>query len=260
MFFVLSALVLWLPIARAALRRRDRPARTRAALPADGAAAAALLPVVLVVWALTNPVAARRTGGDLVLHLTFTHVYSDQYVFWTDGPAWSLGVEFHFYVLMALAVPLVHAAVRRAASRRARLAVVCGAAGAVPGGRARLPRLGDAARPAAAATNWSIWFSPLSRAADFGDRHGAGRRRRRRRPARGPVRGGLAVARHRRPGGPGAGPALRHGARRVVAPGVRRWRSRSPWPGSCCTTVRGRAVLRAAAAACGSGGWATAST
>ena len=80
---------------------------------------------------------------DLVLHLTFTHVYSDQYIFWTDGPAWSLAVEFHFYVLMALSVPLVHAAVRRtsqpAGPDRDRL----GAAGRARRRRPDLPRVGD---------------------------------------------------------------------------------------------------------------------
>ena len=72
--------------------------------------------MVLVVWALTNP-SLPGHWQDLVLHLTFTHVYSDQYIFWTDGPAWSLAVEFHFYVLMALCMPLVHAAVRRTSTR-----------------------------------------------------------------------------------------------------------------------------------------------
>ncbi len=89
--------------------------------------------MVLVVWALTNP-SLPGHWQDLLLHLTFTHVYSDEFIFWTDGPAWSLAVEFHFYVLMALSVPLVHAAVRRASSRRARLAIVLGPAGD-PAGR-----------------------------------------------------------------------------------------------------------------------------
>ncbi len=62
--------------------------------------------VVLVVWTTTNP-SLPGHWQDLLLHLTFTHVYSDDYIFWTVGPAWSLGVEFHFYVLMALSVPLV---------------------------------------------------------------------------------------------------------------------------------------------------------
>src|SRR4029077_863724 len=122
--------------------------------------------VVLVVWAFTNPNLPGH-WQDRALPLTFTHIYSDQYIFWTDGPAWSLAVEFHFYVLMALSIPLVHAAVRRTSSRRARLAVV-----------SVLPVLlvvtgvtylaWRAAWSPPDMEIWSVLFSPLSRAADFG--------------------------------------------------------------------------------------------
>src|SRR3954454_2031091 len=116
--------------------------------------------VVLVVGGFTNP---KLTGHwqELVLHLTFSHVYRDQYIFWTDGPAWSLAVEFHFYVLMALSIPLVHAAVRRTGSRRARLAIV-----------AALPVLlvvtgitylaWETVWSPTDLENWSVLFSPLS--------------------------------------------------------------------------------------------------
>ncbi|MBB6627877.1 acyltransferase [Nocardioides sp. KIGAM211] len=166
MFFVLSGLVLWLPVARAAADGLPgRPGRVLLYRRM-----ARLVPlyvtVVLVVWAVTNPDLPGH-WQDLLLHLTFTHVYSDQYIFWTDGPAWSLGVEFHFYVLMALAVPVVNALVRRTTSRRGRLAVV-----------SALPVLSSLVGVGyllwstvltdQAPENWSIWFSPLSRAADFG--------------------------------------------------------------------------------------------
>ena len=166
MFFVLSGLVLWLPVVRSCLDgERARPGRVLLYRRM-----ARLLPlyltVVLVVWAVTNPTWPGH-WQDLVLHLTFTHVYSDSYIFWTDGPAWSLAVEFHFYVLMALAVPLVSAAARRTPSRRGRVAV----------GLA-LPLLSvlvgvgyllwATVLTAQSPENWSVWFSPLSRAADFG--------------------------------------------------------------------------------------------
>ena len=101
-----------------------------------------------------------------MLHLTFTHVYSDQYIFWTDGPAWSLAVEFHFYVLMALSIPLVHAAVRRTGSRRVRLAIVS----VLP---VLLAVIGltylawETIWSPTGPENWSVLFSPMSRAADF---------------------------------------------------------------------------------------------
>ncbi|MGL4742864.1 MAG: acyltransferase family protein [Dermatophilaceae bacterium] len=173
MFFVLSGLMLWMPIAQAALRgERDRPGRVLLYRRM-----ARLLPlyyvVVLVVWAISNPVFPGEHLGDLVSHLTFTHVYSDRYIFWTNGPAWSLAVEFHFYALMALAVPLVHAGVRRFPDRRGRLLVasalpmLCLVVGLSYVGWATV--LADPG-----AENWSVWFSPLSRAADFGIGMGLG--------------------------------------------------------------------------------------
>jgi len=166
MFFVLSGVVLWLPIARAAAT--GETGRTGRLLLYRRLAR--LLPlylvVVLLVWAWTNPTFPGH-WRDLALHLTFTHIYSDTYIFWTNGPAWSLAVEFHFYVLMALSVPLVHAGVRRARGRVGRLAVA-----------AVLPVLCVLVTAAYYAwalvidpqphTDWSVWFSPLSRAADFG--------------------------------------------------------------------------------------------
>lgn len=166
MFFVLSGLVLWLPVAASCAEgRTSRPGRVLLLRRM-----ARLLPlyyaIVLVVWVTTNP-SLPGHWQDLVLHLTFTQIYSDQYIFWTDGPAWSLAVEFHFYVLMALAVPVVNAIARRRESRRARLWVA-----------AALPILCSAVAVGYLTwatllspqddTNWSIWFSPLSRGADFG--------------------------------------------------------------------------------------------
>ena len=181
--------------------------------------------VVLVVWAMTNP-SLPGHWQDLLLHLTFTHVYSDQYIFWTDGPAWSLAVEFHFYVLMALWVPLVHAAVRRTPAGGPGSAIVSALPGLlVAAGLAYLAWRPCGRRPSL--DNWSVLFSPLSRAADFGIGTGlavvaaAGVRlgRRARAAARGHRAGG--------PGRPGGDPARScwsgsGGTRRT------RWRSPSP--------------------------------
>ena len=166
MFFLLSGLVLWLPIARSCVD--GLPARPGRVLLYRRMAR--LMPlyatIVLVVWAVTNPVLPGH-WVDLVSHLTFTHIYSDTYIFWTDGPAWSLAVEVHFYVLMAMAVPFVNAAARRTTTRRGRIAVV-----------SALPVLSTIAGLGyllwatvltdQGPTDWSVWFSPLSRASDFG--------------------------------------------------------------------------------------------
>lgn len=169
LFFVLSGLVLWLPVAGAVLEGRSgRPGRVLLLRRV-----ARLVPlyatVVLVVWAVTNPTLPGH-WQDLVLHLTFTQVYSDTYVFWTDGPAWSLAVEMHFYVVVALVAALLNAAVRHpgvARSRGARLALVTGPPLALVGaGLAYLVwmiHLHDTDP-----TDWSLLFSPVSRGADFG--------------------------------------------------------------------------------------------
>jgi peptidoglycan/LPS O-acetylase OafA/YrhL len=166
LFFVLSGLVLWLPVARAcADGRTSRPGRVLLFRRM-----ARLLPlylaVVLIVWTTTNPELPGH-WQDLLTHLTFTHVYSDQYIFWTDGPAWSLAVEFHFYVLMALAVPVVNRLLGRTASRRGRLAVasVLPALSVLTG---LVYLLWATVLTSQDPTNWSVWFSPLSRASDFG--------------------------------------------------------------------------------------------
>ena len=169
MFFVLSGFVLWLPVARTALDGRvGRPGwvvlfrRMARLLPLYYA-------VVLIVWAFTNPDLPGH-WQDLVLHLTFTHVYSDQYIFWTDGPAWSLAVEFHFYVLMALFIPLIHAVLVRTEGRHARVARIAIVsvlpAVLVLAGLAYLAW--ETVWSPTGLENWSVLFSPLSRAADFG--------------------------------------------------------------------------------------------
>ncbi|PUA83000.1 acyltransferase family protein [Nocardioides currus] len=165
MFFVLSGLVLWLPVARAIATDQE----TRSGRAMLLRRTARLLPlywtVVLVVWALSNP-SLPGHWQDLLLHLTFTHVYSDQYIFWTDGPAWTLAVEFHFYLLVALSFPVFRWARSRWPGSRTRLACLLG-----------LPvllltvglvyNLTTIHLTSPDPTNWSVWFSPMSRASSF---------------------------------------------------------------------------------------------
>ncbi|MET0928400.1 MAG: acyltransferase [Aeromicrobium sp.] len=165
MFFVLSAFVLWLPVARSAIAgTTGRPGRV-----VLFRRLARLVPlyfsVVLVVWAITNP-SLPGHWQDLLLHLTFTQVYSDQYIFWTNGPAWSLAVEFHYYLLIAAAIPLVHALTLRTRSRRARIAVVMAlpAACALVGITYLAWRIHVTQTPL---EHWSAWFNPLAKGADF---------------------------------------------------------------------------------------------
>jgi peptidoglycan/LPS O-acetylase OafA/YrhL len=163
MFFVVSGLVLWLPLARSVhdggTARSGRSMLLRRA--------ARLLPlywtVVLVVWGITNPELPGH-WQDLLLHLTFTQVYSDTYIFWTAGPAWSLAVEFHFYLLVALSFPLVGRALRRWPGARTPVLLALPALMLVVG-LAYLFLAIHVVHPSP--ENWSVWFSPLSRMPSF---------------------------------------------------------------------------------------------
>lgn len=164
LFFVLSSFVLYLPASRAALAGREPVTWQDMLLRRVVRLLPLYVVVVVVVWAMTNT-SLPGNWRDLALHLTMTHVYSDKYIFWTNGPAWSLAVEFHYYVLMAIVTPLVVRWAGRSPSRRVRIARVS----TFP---AALVVVGVAYLLWAVATQehgaWHIWFGPLSMAAIFG--------------------------------------------------------------------------------------------
>jgi peptidoglycan/LPS O-acetylase OafA/YrhL len=120
LFFVLSAFLLGLPYARAALAG-VRPMSARAFLFRRAVRIVPLyLVAILIVWSARN----RTLPGDwrdLLEHLTFTQVFDDKRIFYTIGPAWSLAVEVHFYLLLALLGRAAYAACRRFDGRRRRL-------------------------------------------------------------------------------------------------------------------------------------------
>ncbi|PJI94568.1 acyltransferase family protein [Luteimicrobium subarcticum] len=179
-FFVVSGFLLWLPLVRTArLERSPTPGATMLRRRATS-----LLPlyvgVIVIVWLINNP---QWPGWwqDLALHLTMTNVYSDQFIFWTDGPAWSLAVEFHFYVAVAILTFWINATVRRDAAE----AVREGAGTATGRRRARSARrlvvlvpvvllaVSVAYRLWAAlvqdypSTSYAVWFNPLAQGHDF---------------------------------------------------------------------------------------------
>jgi peptidoglycan/LPS O-acetylase OafA/YrhL len=166
LFFVISGFLLYLPVVRAALD--DRPQRPGRMMLLRRAAR--LIPlylvIVLVVWSISNPNFGEAHWADLFTHLTFTQVYSNQYIFWTVGPAWSLAVEFHFYLLIALAIPLVGWWTARSDSRRKVLygvlalpvAMTVAGIGWLVWAIHISPQPGDA---------WAVWFNPLAKAPIF---------------------------------------------------------------------------------------------
>lgn len=101
LFFVLSAFLLTLPYAKAALAGRRAPDARAFVLRRASRIVPLYLVAVCVVWAFRNPVLPGDLV-DLVEHLTFTQVYDTQRIFFTIGPAWSLAVEVQFYVLLGL--------------------------------------------------------------------------------------------------------------------------------------------------------------
>ncbi|GAA2722919.1 acyltransferase family protein [Cellulomonas aerilata] len=124
LFFVLSAFLLTLPYARSALAGEPSPSGRAFAVRRAARIVPLYLVAVLVVWAWRNPVLPGDLV-DLVEHLTFTQVFDQQRIFWTIGPAWSLAVEVHFYLLLALLGALACRLCRRVGPR-ARPAVLLG--------------------------------------------------------------------------------------------------------------------------------------
>ena len=137
-FFVISAFLLFEPVARSAIEGGP-PAAARGFLLRR---AVRILPVyyvaVAVVW-FSRQQALPGDWRDLVEHLTFTQVFDGKRIFYTIGPAWSLSVEVFFYlVLVVLGLGLPRVA-RRLARRKQRIAVLAagpagGRAGCVGGG------------------------------------------------------------------------------------------------------------------------------
>ncbi len=80
---------------------------------------------VLVVWASRNP-SLPGDWRDLVEHLTFTHVFDGDRIFYTLGPTWSLSLEIVFYLTLVAIGPLVVRPCGSVGTRGGR-AVLCGA-------------------------------------------------------------------------------------------------------------------------------------
>jgi peptidoglycan/LPS O-acetylase OafA/YrhL len=164
-FFVLSAFLLYLPIARAALagaaQRSPREFLARRAIR--------ILPLyfvaTLIVWAVRNP-SLPGDWRDLLEHLTFTQIYDSRRIFYTIGPAWSLAVEVHFYVFVTL-ISAGLGGLARSAGRRVTTTVVLGLPIALIGASIAFRVLAVTTR-GVPHDRWSVWFSFPARADAFG--------------------------------------------------------------------------------------------
>lgn len=121
--FVLTAFLLFEPIARALINGRD-PISVRRFLARR---AVRILPAyyvaIIVVW---FPRQQNLPGDwrDLVEHLTFTQVFDSKRIFYTIGPAWAVSVLVVFYVALMVVSAISARICTRTASRRTRVAVL----------------------------------------------------------------------------------------------------------------------------------------
>lgn len=166
LFLMVSGFLLYRPIARQALENDYSISPAGLLIRRVARLYPLYVVTVLVVWAMSNPTVPGH-WQDLLLHLTFTQVYSDHYIFWTVGPAWTLAVEFHFYLVLALLVVPLARGTARLRNRWARTSFL-----AAPGVAMMLVGFAWVASQAlvreAPIDDWSIWFSPLTMAPAFG--------------------------------------------------------------------------------------------
>jgi peptidoglycan/LPS O-acetylase OafA/YrhL len=164
MFLVLSAFLLFLPIARKVIAGQDPGSwslfATRRALR--------ILPLywvaILVVWAYRNPTLPGN-WQDLVEHLTFTQIFDRERIFYTIGPAWSLAVEVFFYAFLVVLLAVYGRVRAHERSPRVRRALVWAPVVAV--GVASLAYQGWALVTHVPSTHYEVWFNPLAKGTVF---------------------------------------------------------------------------------------------
>ncbi len=165
LFFMMSGFLTYRSIATSALRGAPVGSSLAFMLRRISRLYPLYFVVIVVVWAFTNP-SVPGHWQDLLLHLSFTHVYNDRFIFWTVGPAWALAAEFHFYLVMALTAPLLARAALRLQGQSVRVALVM-----VPPLLMLLAAAGwyywHLVVVETPYDDWSTWFSPLTAAGHF---------------------------------------------------------------------------------------------
>ncbi|MEU7578926.1 acyltransferase [Streptomyces sp. NPDC041068] len=167
LFFVMSAYLLTLSYARAAIDGKEGAVRPGKVFLFRRAIR--ILPLyflaVVVVWSTRNPTLP-GDWRDLVEHLTFTHVFDRERIFYTLGPTWSLSLEVAFYLVLVALGPLAVRACRGLRTRRAR-AALC-ASGCAVLFAAPLAWIAYAHYVLGVPhTNWPVYFGPQARFGGF---------------------------------------------------------------------------------------------
>ena len=108
LFFVLSGLLLFLPFANAALDDSRRVPDRRTFLYRRVLRLYPLyLVVVLACWFPRNYGAETAQWRDLVEHVLLVQAFDSERIFYTVGPAWTLSVEWIFYLVLAALGPVL---------------------------------------------------------------------------------------------------------------------------------------------------------
>lgn len=164
-FFVLSGFLIFLPFVIAAINAED-PQSARGFLIRRAIRIVPLYYVaILIVWTLRYT-GAKEQWVDLFEHLTFTQVFSQKYIFWTIGPAWSLSVEVIFYLFVAALGPIAYSVCRRISTRRARAVLLTGAVLAL-GITSVLYKWWAFYLADIPEDNWPVYFGPLAKLDTF---------------------------------------------------------------------------------------------
>ncbi|TIC81800.1 acyltransferase [Nocardioides sp. GY 10127] len=126
LFFVLSGLLLFLPFAQAALDDARPAPAWRTFLWRRSVRLFPLYWVVVVLaWSTYNYGITTARWDDLLVHLALLQAWSSELIFYTIGPAWTLSVEWMFYLALAALGPLLvrRARLRATTAARVRLLV-----------------------------------------------------------------------------------------------------------------------------------------
>ncbi|PJI94944.1 acyltransferase family protein [Luteimicrobium subarcticum] len=164
LFLVLSAFLLFLPIARKVLTGVEPGSASVFTIRR----ALRILPLywgaTLLVWAYRNPTMP-GDWRDLVEHLTFTQVFDNHRIFYTIGPAWSLSVEVWFYAFLALLLLAYNRFGAHTRTLRTRRVLVW--APVVVLGTASLAYQGWALATHVSHEAYNVWFNPLAKGSVF---------------------------------------------------------------------------------------------
>ena len=164
--FVLSAFLLFEPIARAAINAPQslsaRGFLTRRAIR--------LLPLyylaVIVVW-FSRQSTLPGDWRDLLEHLTFTQVFDEKRIFYTIGPAWAISVEVLFCLFLAALIVGLRHLCGRVAGRRQRIALLLTPIALMSAVSLSWKAYAFAAIHDQTTGSFAAWFGPLSNLDSF---------------------------------------------------------------------------------------------